>query len=97
VSKTLGGKQLNMEILKVLLVIVCLVSLLSFGGLTVAAYTKRKDKSFWGGASILNGWWLLFPYDNDGLDRENRGIVIAARITLLVFLVSGWLVYKWSP
>jgi hypothetical protein len=86
-----------MELLRVLLVVVCLVSLLCFGGLTVAAYTKRKDKSFWGGASILNGWWLLFPYDNDGLARENRSIVIVARITLVVGLLSGWLAYTWRP
>lgn len=86
-----------MELLKVLLVIVCLVSLLCFGGLTVAAYTKRTDKSFWGGASILNGWWLLFPYDNDGLAREYRGIVRAARISLVVCLASGRLAYHWVP
>ena len=86
-----------MELLKVLLVIVCLASLLCFAGLTVAAYTKRTDKSFWGGASILNGWWLLFPYDNDGLARENRAIVMAARISLAVCLASGWLAYQWGP
>ncbi len=42
--------------------------------ITFIAYSKRKDQTFFGGANILGGWWLVRPYGTDGIPREERNI-----------------------
>lgn len=60
---------------------------------TARAYRNRKDKSFFGGAMILNGWWVIYPYGSSGINEENHKIVFHGRVAYLCFYSACLLMY----
>jgi len=73
--------------------IFAIVSGFSMVALQITAYTKREDKSFLGGANILNGWFLIFPYGKSGLPKEEASLVFWCRVTALATIFFGYLAY----
>jgi len=76
--------------------VVCLLSLAVHLIALFLAYEQRRDKSFWGGAGMFTGFWLMFPHDYDGVPLSARRTVVVARISFLLFWVAfaiGW--YTW--
>jgi hypothetical protein len=73
------------------LLIFALLIALSFVHLviTLAAYSHRKDKSFFGGANILGGWWLLFPYGSDGVHLEAKKLVLWGRLVFIGIILCA--------
>ena len=82
-----------MELLRAVAALVAIGSFLCLVALTFVAYARRKDRTFWGGANILNGWWLIFPYGENGVGPEGRGLVVAGRLIALIMVVSALLAY----
>lgn len=82
-----------MEVLKPVMIIICFLSGIVYVGITFSAYSKRNDKSFMGGANMLNGWWVFFPYGKDGIGREHKELVMWGRLTLALCIATGYLAY----
>jgi len=82
-----------MEVLKAVMVIICLFSGIVYVGITFSAYSKRNDKSFLGGASMLNGWWVVFPYGKNGISRVYKDLVMWGRVTIILCMVTGYFAY----
>lgn len=72
------------------IIFVSLVSLLIH---TLVAYSRRKDRRFWGGIDILNGWWVFFPYGKNGMKEGNDNIVWGARISWFILIATGTLLF----
>ena len=86
-----------LEILQVILMIACF--LLTIVGVFFSAiiFSKREDKSFWGGANLYNGLWLLFPYGENGIGEktpEKARLVLTARILAVLISLTGFAAYK---
>lgn len=75
-----------MEIIVVLLSICFACSFFACIALLIGAYSKRKDRSFFGGADFFNGWFLLFPYGKNGVSREEHRLVFWCRATAVMAL-----------
>lgn len=84
-----------MELVKILIFTALIILAMVFFIITMAAYSYRRDRSFWGGANILNGWWLLFPYGSDGVEPEAKNIVFWGRIVFSAILACGALL-RWG-
>jgi hypothetical protein len=85
------------DIWKILLTLIAIGAVITLLIATAVAYGKRRDQGFAGGASILTGWWLLFPYDDDGVTERERGVVRTARISWLVAasaMAGLWLINR---
>jgi hypothetical protein len=82
-----------MEVFKPVMLIICLLSGIVYVGITFSAYSKRNDKSFMGGANMLNGWWVVFPYGKDGIGREHKELVTWGRVTIILCMLTGYLAY----
>ena len=83
-----------MEILQIIMIVFSCLSGMVYVCVTFSAYSKRNDKSFLGGANMLNGWWVLFPYGKDGIGREHKELVFWGRATLTLCFAAGYLAYK---
>jgi len=77
--------------------IFAIISGMAMVALQIVAYTKREDKGFLGGANILNGWFLLFPYGKDGLPKEESALVFWCRVASISTLSFGTLAYLCRP
>jgi len=59
----------------------------------IIAYRNRKDRSFLGGASILQGWWVFRPYGESGIKPGNKKIVFHGRVSHFCLLLSIFALY----
>ena len=76
-----------MELLKPLTFSILVALSMVFFFITVSAYSYRKDKSFFGGANIIGGWWLIHPYGSDGVESEARNLVFWGRLVFTGILI----------
>lgn len=74
--------------LKALMLIPWFTSGVLFLILSIEAYSKRKDRGPLGGSNALNGWWVIFPYGKNGLDREDKELVFWGRVTAIIFYTN---------
>lgn len=83
-----------MEIIQLIMIVASCLNGIIYVCIAVSAYSKRNDKSFLGGANMLNGWWVLFPYGKDGISQEHYELVMWGRVTLSLCFAAGYLAYK---
>jgi hypothetical protein len=60
-------------------------------------YSKRKDRSFFGGSNLLHGWWFINPYGENGIGEkspENKKLVFYSRLSFIIIYTSGYAAYK---
>jgi hypothetical protein len=76
-----------------LMTIVMAVSIFFLAALHVVAYSKREDKTFFGGWNILNGLFLIFPYGKGGVSRNEHRLVFWCRVSAVLTVASMGFVY----
>ena len=84
-----------MPALNIALVLVAIGASIAYLVTVALAYGRRRDRGFAGGASILTGWWLLSPYDGDGVSESEVSLVRAGRVSWVTaagaFVALWWL------
>ena len=75
-------------ILRILLSVVAVISGIVLLTCTAIAYSRRENRSFWGGANMVTGWWLVTPYSSGGMAPGNDALVNTARISIAFFWLA---------
>lgn len=73
------------------------ISIVLLVSLHVIAYTKRMDKTFWGGWNILNGMFLIFPYGRGGVSKEESNLVLCYRVSAALTATLILIIYYLQP
>jgi hypothetical protein len=72
------------EIMQVIIITSAFISTAVWLGITITAYSRREDRSFWGGSNMLTGWFFLFPYGQGGVPGSERKLVFWYRVVAVI-------------
>ena len=84
------SEDLNIFINAALLIFVIVPSYVIYIGYAMTAHSRASNESFWGGIDIIGGWWVIFPYGEYGLEKneENKKLVRSSRLCFLFFYLG---------
>ena len=87
-----------MSVLKIVLVLIAAFGAIAVLAFMAALYARRTDRSFWGGADLLTGWWLVLPPKTLDLPPDANRLLWEARVAWLVTILAGlgaWACSQW--